>query len=179
MLSLISTILAAEEPNKNWLPGDINEVYWGSLAFFIVIGLLWWKAGPAIRSAMVGRTERIGSQLDAARTEREEAEAERDRITTALADSDTEAARIVEEARQTADRLRTDLEARATADAEALRQRAAADLEATRRQAVADLTAEVGRLALGAAEEVVRGNLDDDAQQALIEGYIRQVGATN
>jgi F-type H+-transporting ATPase subunit b len=72
-----------------------------------------------------------------------------------------------------------DLEAKAHADAATLRERAVADLESTRRQAVADLTAEVSRLALGAAEQVVTSNLDDAAQQQLIEQYISQVGATN
>jgi len=44
---------------------------------------------------------------------------------------------------------------------------------------VADLTAEVSRLALGAAERVVSHNLDDAAQQQLIEKYISQVGSSN
>ena len=26
-------IFAAEGPNGNWIPGDINEFYWGSAAF--------------------------------------------------------------------------------------------------------------------------------------------------
>ncbi|HKY14550.1 MAG TPA: F0F1 ATP synthase subunit B [Microthrixaceae bacterium] len=169
----------AHHPNGYWLPGDKLEVLWGTLAFLIVMGLLYWKAGPPIRNAMKGRTERIAGELDAAKAEREEAEAERDRIKAALADSDAEAARIVEEARRSADRLRTDLEVQAVADGEALRVRAAADLEATRRLAVSDLTAEVSRLALGAAEKVVAGNLDDEAQQHLIEQYISQVGSSN
>ena len=182
MLSTIA-LLAAEEgehaSNGYWLPHDINEVIWGSIAFFIVVGVLWWKAGPAIKKAMTDRTARIGGELSAAQTERAEAEAERDRIKAALADSDSEAARIVEEARQTADRLSTELDAKAQVDAATMRERAAADLESTRRQAVADLTSEVSRLALGAAEQVVNNNLDDAAQQQLIEQYISQVGASN
>ncbi|MCC6226877.1 MAG: F0F1 ATP synthase subunit B [Microthrixaceae bacterium] len=182
MLSTIA-LLASEEgahhPNGYWLPGDLKEVLWGTLAFVIVFGLLWWKAGPALKKAMAGRTERIGDHMSAAATQRTEAEAERDRIKAALADSDTEAARIVEDARQTADALHTELEARAEADAVALRERGVADIEAAQRQALANLTAEVSRLALGAAERVVHHNLDDASQQALIEQYISQVGAAN
>ena len=180
MLSTI-TLLAAEghEPNGAWLPHDINEVIWGTITFLIVLGILYWKGAPFVKKAMVDRTARIATQLTDAESDRTGAEAERDRITAALADSDSEAARIVEEARQTADRLATDLGAKAHADAATLRDRAAADLESTRRQAVADLTAEVSRLALGAAEQVVTSNLDDVAQQQLIEQYISQVGATN
>ncbi len=177
MLSAIS-VFAAEQ-NGKWLPADLKEVLWGTIAFVIIFGLLWWKAGPPIMKAMSGRTERISDDLKAAVDDKSGAEAERDRIKAALADSDTEAARIVEEARQTADKLRQDLEAKAEADGVAIRERAVVDLETTRRQAVADLTAEVSRLALGAAERVVSHNLDDDSQQQLIEQYISQVGSSN
>ena len=48
MLSFISgltTVLAATDgehhANGKILPGDMNEVYWGSLAFFIVL-IVWY-----------------------------------------------------------------------------------------------------------------------------------------
>ena len=34
------TILAAEAPNGKHLAGDLNEVYWGSAAFFVLMALL-------------------------------------------------------------------------------------------------------------------------------------------
>jgi F-type H+-transporting ATPase subunit b len=183
MLSTIAVRMAegAAEHGSNgaWLPHDFKEVIWGTLAFVIVVGVLAWKAGPFFKKSMVGRSERIEAEIDAAVAERTAGEAERDRIKAALADSDTEAARIVEEARQTADALSSELEQRAHADAAAMRERATADLAAARRQAVADLTAEISRLALGAAERVVANNLDPDSQQALIEQYIAQVGSSN
>lgn len=182
MLSTIARIASEEgahHPNGLWLPGDWKEVLWGTLAFVVVVGIIAWKAGPAIKKVMVERSERIGSHLSAAASQRAEAEAERDRIKAALADSDSEAARIVEDARQTADALHAELEERANAEVVALRERGAADLDAARRQAVANLTAEVSRLALGATERVVHHNLDDASQQALIEEYISRVGATN
>jgi len=170
-------ILGAE--NGLFLTGDVNELIWGTIAFVLVMGGLKWKAGPAIRKAMVGRTERIQNEMDAAETLRTDAEGERDQIRAALADSDTEAARIVEDARQTADRLRADLSARADAAIVALRERGANDIEAARRQAESDLRIEVSTLALGAAEQVVNHNLDAATQQSLIEAYIAQVGSTN
>lgn len=169
-------ILASNGP---WLPHDIKEVIWGSLAFFIVIGVIVWKAGPTIKQFVAARPERISEELKTATDSRTAAEAERDRIKAALADSDSEAARIVEEARRAADALRASMEERAHADAAALRERAAHDIEVARRQATNDLTADLSRLALGAAERVVAANLDDSTQQDLIEAYIAQVGATN
>ena len=40
-------LLASEKPNGFLLSGDLNEVIWGSIAFFLILGLLIWKAGPA------------------------------------------------------------------------------------------------------------------------------------
>ena len=176
---LANLALLAEEGNGKWLPHDNNEVIWGTIAFFLVMGLLIWKAGPTIKAAIAARPERISGELDSATEARTAAEAERDRIKAALADSDSEAARIVEEARQTADRLRADIEARAEGEVATLRERNAHDIATARRQAESDLVGEVSRLALGAAEKVVHNNLDDATQQALIENFISQVGANN
>ena len=170
-------ILAAG--NGNWLPHDINEVYWGTAAFLIVVGLIVWKAGPAIKAAIAARPARIAAELDSAAAARVEGESRVAEVKNALADSDKEAARIIAEARETAVRLGTETATRAEVEAAAIRERGAAELASARRQAQADLTAEVSRLALGAAERVVTTNLDDATQQSLIDSYISQVGATN
>lgn len=172
-------LVASEEGNGFWLPHDINEVIWGTLAFLIVIGLLVWKAGPAIKSALAARPARIASELDTASSARIDAEARSAEVKAALADSDNEAARIIAEGEATAKRLSVDLLARAESDAQLIRDRAAAEIATARRQAQADLAGEISRLALGAAERVVHSNLDDSTQQSLIEGYISQVGSNN
>jgi F-type H+-transporting ATPase subunit b len=173
------TILGAEGSNGLWLPADINEVIWGSLAFLIVAFLLVKFGKGFVVDGLKGRSQRIADRLGEAASAREAAEAERDRIKAALADSDSEAARIVEEARRAADQLGVDTAARTDQEIAALRERARADLAATRMQATADLSNELSRLALGAAEEVVTRSLDDDAQQRLIDDYISQVGSQN
>jgi F0F1-type ATP synthase membrane subunit b/b' len=58
-----------------------------------------------------------------------------------------------------------------------MRTQAAADIEAAKAQAIADLRGEVATLAIGAAEQVVGRNLDQDTNVALVEAYINQVGA--
>ena len=130
-------------------------------------------------NGLATRQERIATTLGEAASARSAAEAERDRIKAALADSDAEAARIIEEARRSADQLGVDVAARADDDIAVLRERAVTDLASTRSQAQADLSGELSRLALGAAEQVVETSLDDATQQRLIETYISQVGSQN
>ena len=37
-----SLLLAAEHKNSFIVPGDINEVIWGTIAFLIILGLFLW-----------------------------------------------------------------------------------------------------------------------------------------
>lgn len=172
---MLSFLLAAEEPNSVHLPGDLNEVYWGSAAFFVVVGLLWWKAWPALRRVLDGRTASIRAEIEAAEVARREAEARYEAQRAEVGDIGAERQRLLAEATETAERLKVDLVARARADAEALRARALVDITAQRNQAMGDLRSEVARLTRGATEAIVRENLDPASQKQLIDSYIERV----
>lgn len=168
-------LIAAEGPNGVHLAGDINEVYWGSIAFFVLMGLIIWKAGPAIKGMLTGRTDRIRNELAEAAQARDDAQAVLTESTADLPDVDAEADRIRLEADETAERLKNDIVAKAGVEAQTLKDRAAVDIENQKRQALADIREEVARLTRGATEEVVNDSLDDAAHSDLIENYINQV----
>ena len=170
-------IFASEEPNGSFLPGDVNEFYWGLLAFLIVVGLIAWKGGPVISKYMKGHSEKIESDLADAETERETAEGKVSDLEAALGDSSGESERILADAKATATQLEADLKAKADADVVDMRARAEVEIESLKAHAAADLQARVAALTLGAAEEVVRQNLDAEAQGRLVEDYISQVGS--
>lgn len=177
----LPVLLASTEGAENafWLPHDIWEVFWGTLAFLIVMGLLWKFAKKPGSDYFAKRSAGIAESLDQAAEARGAAEAERDEVKAALADSDAEAARILEEARRSADALTTDIAARAERDVASVHERAAIDLAATRAQTEAELSGELSRLALGAAERVVTEELDESSQQRLIDTYINNIGGRN
>ncbi|MEI7888019.1 MAG: F0F1 ATP synthase subunit B [Actinomycetes bacterium] len=178
MLSTLA-ILAAEEGNGAWLPSELNEVIWGTLSFLVVATLLVKFAKAPTLTFLANRTAGIKATLDEAEQERISAEAARDGVKAALADSDTEAARIIEQAHADAEQLGRDTKIRAARDAQQVTERAAADLVSNRQQAESDLAGELSRLSLGAAERVVETSLDDATQQRLIQSYIDQVGSQN
>lgn len=169
-------LFAAEGPNSFLVPGDANEMWWSIAAFIVVVALLYRFAWPTIVKAFKGRSEKIELELGAAEAAKAEAAAASSRVVDAVANADVEAARIVEEAGATADALRVQLRAKADDEVIELRRRVAADIEASKNQAIADLQSEVSSLALGAAETVVRRNLDATTQSALIDDYINKVG---
>lgn len=157
--------------------GDMKEALISAAASLLVFGLLWWKAGPAIKNALHSRTERIAKEIDDAEKARVDAEAKLTDVQARIANAENERQRILVEARQTAESVKTGIVARAEEEATALKARATADVEASKQQAIADLQAEVASLALGAAEAVIAANLDDGTQQSLVDGTISQVGA--
>ena len=154
-----------------------NELIWGAISFVAVFLLLWKFGWPGIKAGMNARTERIKSDLDQAEAARTEAEGVLTEYQAQVADAKGEAARIIEDARQTADAMKRDLQAQAEADIAAQRSKAASDIEAAKAQALADLRGEVATIAIGAAERVVERNLDPETNKALVESFIDQVGA--
>jgi F-type H+-transporting ATPase subunit b len=156
---------------------ETNEIIWGGISFLLLLLLMWKFALPALKEGMNNRTERIRSDLDAAETAKSEAVGVLDGYKAQLADAKNEAARIIEEARQSADALKRDQEARLQTELAETRARAAADIEAAKAQATADLRGELAQLAVGAASAVVNKNLDAAAQTQLIEDYINSVGS--
>lgn len=179
MLAQVLTLAAEEHHENGWLlPGDMNEVYWGTSAFVILMAILVWKALPAGKDAMASRTERIRNELEQAEQARNVAQAELTSIRNQLSDADSERERILADARASASALEAELVARAQAEVAAMRERALADIEASKQQAMADVAATVSRLTVGAAEAVVHRSLDEATHSDLIDRYIEQVGAT-
>ena len=159
----------------NPLLPETNEIIWGAVGFLVVLFFVWKMGLPAIKKGMDARTERIRSDLDAAESQRTEADTLLAEYRAQLNDAKNESARIIEEARQSADALKRDQEGRLQTELADLRTRATADIEAAKVQAISDLRGEVAQLAVGAAEVVVGKNLDQATQVQLIEDYINQV----
>ena len=173
---LLATIFAADGPNGVHIPADVNEVWWASAAFFVLIGVVWWKGGPAIKAALAERTNRIRGELAAAEAERLEAESALTAKAADVPDVSVEQGRIRSEAQATAARLKEDMAAKAKSDAAALVARAESDTATQRSQALADVREEVARLTRDATEAVVTDSLDPTIQSDLIDQYISQVG---
>ncbi len=169
------SIFAAEGPNGNQLAADLNEVYWGSLAFFVVLGLIIWKAGPAIVKGLNGRTARIQKDFDAANEARSTAEQSLSASSADTPDIGAERARIKAEGAETATRLRVDTAARANAEAIAMKERATNDIQNQTRQAIADLREEIASLTRESTEALVSEQLDAGSQSGLIDSYINSL----
>jgi F-type H+-transporting ATPase subunit b len=159
----------------NPLLPETNEIIWGAIGFAVVLLFLSKFGYPAIKSSMNDRTEKVQGDLDAAERAKADAEAVKAEYEAKLADAKAESGRIVEEARQAADQLKADQQARLNEELAQARAAAQADIDAAKGQAMAELRGEVASIAIGAAETVVGANLDREAQTRLVEDYINRV----
>jgi len=154
-----------------------NELIWGSLAFLVLLGIMWKFGVPAVKNMEQAREERIRNDLEGAEKARTEAEAEKAQYLAQIAGARDEAGRIIEEARQSAEQVRRDLIAKAEADAAEVRQRAESDIEVQRQRALTELRGDVAQLSIDLAERIVERNLDHDTQRQLVDSFIDQVGS--
>jgi F-type H+-transporting ATPase subunit b len=121
---------------------------------------------------MAKKTAEISAQLSAGEETRAAAAALVAERTAALEAARTEAAAIVAQARRGAQIVATDGERAAEEEYERIVHRAQAAIEATRGAVIAGIMAQVGRLVLAAATEVVEAELGPEAQHRLIDEAI-------
>ena len=186
-MSLLTGLILAvaegggQEPQEapNPIVPEANEVIWGAISFVVLFILLRKFAYPSIKKGMEARSERIRASLAEAEKTREEAQEILDDYRRQLADAKSEAARIIDEARRAADKIRQDLRKQAEAEVAEVKQRAQDDIAAQASRTMADLQARVSLMVIELAEKVVEKNLDEDTNKALIDRFIREVGATS
>jgi F-type H+-transporting ATPase subunit b len=166
---------AAEEEPSPIFPAT-NELIWGTIAFLILLFLMYRTVFPSINRAYKDRRANIEGKLEQAERDRDEAEQLLEQYRRRLRDAEDETQRILEEARGNAERVRRELLSKAEADAGRELDRARQAIRAERDQAIRQLRNEVGTLAVELATRVVGDSLDRDRQLRLVDEYIDQLG---
>ena len=167
---------AAQEESRNPIFPATNELVWGTIAFLLLLFLMYRTVFPSINKAYKDRRANIEGKLEQAEREREEAEQLLEHYRRRLRDAEDETQRILEEARSNAERVRRDLLAKAEADAGRELDRARLAIRAERDQAIRQLRNEVGTLAVELATRVVGDSLDRERQLRLVDEYIEELG---
>ncbi len=155
----------------------VSEIFWGGLAWLIVMIIVVKVGVPAIKKTMQARSDKIKGDLEAAEASKASAAAELDEYRRQLADANAESARIVDEARQQAEAVRKDIVARAEQEAADIRVRANDEVRIASDRAMADLRQQVAAMSVDLAGKIVEKNLDPATQQSLIDSYISSVGS--
>jgi F-type H+-transporting ATPase subunit b len=156
---------------------ETNELIYSILSF-VLLAIVFLKFGfPAVKKMMTARTEKIRTDIDAAESAKVEADTVLNDYKAKLADAKSESNRIIEEARQQAERLKSEMIAATQTEVNDLKSKAAADVESARTQAMASLRSSVSEMAIEIAEKVVEKNLDRETNLRLVDSFITQVGS--
>jgi F-type H+-transporting ATPase subunit b len=168
--------LLAQEESRNPILPAVNELVWGTIAFLILLFVMYRTVFPSVNKALADRRANIEGKLEQAERERSEADQLLEQYRRRLRDAEDETQRILDEARANAERVRRDLLARAETDAGRELDRARQAIRAERDQAIRQLRNEVGTLAVELATRVVGDSLDRDRQLRLVDEYIDELG---
>jgi F-type H+-transporting ATPase subunit b len=171
-------VLASEAPNGKFLPGDIKEFWWGTLAFAIVFGLLIWKLLPLVKEAVNKGQAAAVAEATAAEQAIADARVKIAEATEQLGDANAQSERVVADAEEAAQQLRVDSANRTQQMVNDMWAKAQSDVESMKAQASSDIQAEVAAQAVGAAEQIVHASLDEAGHNDLIDSYIAGLGAS-
>ncbi len=142
--------------------------------FVILLGILSLFAYKPLIRLMDQRAERIRESLAAADQARQEASSSREAIEEQLNEARREGQRLLDQAREAAERFRGEEMERARNEAEAFVERARSDIQRERDAAITEVRNNFGDLAITAAERVIKRSLDRQAHQELIDQVLEE-----
>jgi F-type H+-transporting ATPase subunit b len=183
LLAAPALFLAAEEGGESTGSGaDLllpatSELIAGIIAATIIFFVVWRWVLPTLNETLAKRQEAEKARLEAAEAAKVEAESLLSDYRAQLAEAKEEAARIIDDARQTAESVRQETVGRAQGEADEILTRAREEAAAESARAFAGARSQVASLSIELAEKVVGQNLDRDVQLGLIDGYLRELEA--
>ncbi|MFQ5554451.1 MAG: F0F1 ATP synthase subunit B [Acidimicrobiia bacterium] len=173
---ILATEATEESEGIDLLLPETSELIAGVLAFLIIGFVVWKWVFPQITKTLEARQEAIKAELESAEAAKLEAEKLRDDYLSQISGARDEANRIVEEARQAGESVRSDVLARAEQEAAGIKERTRADVAGERERMASAIQREVATLSLDVAEKVIGQALDRDSQRALVDRYIDDLG---
>jgi F-type H+-transporting ATPase subunit b len=174
MLLLPAMALAAEGSGDKWGP-------WLTIGRFfnlaLVIGVVVWVARKPLASFFAGRTQSIQEQLAAARKAREEAEAKLGQLESQMSHLDEELRELEAAAKKEAQDEYQRLLTETQHDADKIVERARQEIDGLTRTAHMELKAQAAELAVRLAEEGIRREMTDQDRDRLFMRFVTKLGA--
>lgn len=145
-------------------------------SFALLIFLIKKFAWKNISEVFDARAKKIADDIDGAQAAREKAEQLAAKREQELAGSREEAARIIETAKDTAEKQKAGLLAEARAEASRIKEKADQEIAQNHADALNSIKGEVADLSLDLASKLLASELDGQKQSQLIDKYISELG---
>ena len=182
MIAFITALVVAQEEHVEEPQNDpehlyphVEELIVGAIAFAVLFFFVWKWVLPRLGKILEERRQKIQGSLE----EAERAKSDADKLLAdyqqKLRDAGSEAGRIIEDARKTAEQMRKDLLAKAEDESRQIVAKAQEEVRAERDRAVQALRRELAEASVELAARVVGETLDKDKHVRLVEGFIDDV----
>lgn len=155
---------------------NINLTLFGQLISFLFF--IWFCkkfVWTAIINSMEERQKKIADGLDAADRASRDLELAQEKATEQLKEAKQEASSIIEQANKRANQIVDEAKEQAKAEGDRLKVAAQAEIEQEMNRAKEELRNNVAALALAGAEKVLKANIDESANRALVDDLAAQL----
>ena len=171
-------LLAATSEDLKVLPGK-DELFWGSIAFLILVFALSKFVFPRLNTMLEQRRQKIQGQLEEAERTKREADQVLEQYRAQLAGARAEVQKVIDEGKRTADALRADLVSKAEQEAQEIVRRAQADVAGERDRAIQQLKQTMGELSIELAARIIEQDLkNNEAARSLVDKAIQELAIT-
>ena len=169
----VIAVLAQESGEPGAALPHLAEIIVGFIAFSVVVYVIGKFGWPLFVKAHESDVARVEDGMRRGAEAEDEARAELAKQRERLGGADAEAARIRDDARADAERIKEDMATRADEEAERVRAQGRQTLDASRSRTVSELRGDVGRQSVELARRMVASSLGDDARRAeSVDGFL-------
>lgn len=149
----------------NVIKPDFGLLFWTSIFFVLFWVLIGKFAFKPIVESLKKRTSDIQDALDEAKKAKEEMQALNSKNEDLIKEAQEQRALIMKEAKAAKDSMINEAKVKAKEEANRIVSSAKAEIEAQKKAALLEVKNEVGLMALGIAEKVIRKQLQGNADQ--------------
>ena len=154
---------------------DPGLFIWTIITFMVLFFVLAKFAWKPLLNMLKDREDMIRSSLDDAEKAKVELERLNEESEAIMAKARSEAQTILADGKTAAEKVKEDTVAKAKAQANKIREDAEKQIQVEKVKAIADIKQEVVNISLSVAEKLIRKNLSDTDNKALIEESLKKV----
>lgn len=166
----------AEEPQGiDLLIPETSELIAGILAFTIVFFFVWKWVLPAVNRTLEARREAITGQVTEAEKTKAEAESLLVDYRKQLAGARSEANKIVDDAKVSAEAVKSNIVAKAQTEAAGINRKAREEAASEKERAAGAIRDEISALSVELASRAMAGAVDEAAHRALVDQYLEEL----
>ena len=168
---------------STFLLGDAG-VQWGDFLFYLIMFIIMllivkhFAWGP-VTKMMDKRATKISNDIDSAEKARKEAEDLAAKRQTALENSRTEAAGIIDRAKQNGEQQKASIVDAANEEVKTMTANAKKDIQQEKQDALSSVKNDVAELSIEIASKIIQKELTPESQKELVDSYIEGLGKQN